>query len=959
MKIFSTILFLLLLTTASCLFDKQVFQEDSSLTSLVHWHPWPVSALTGVEILAGQKITGEFKAPENRLGTISMRIYDFGRDNKDQIVFRLKEKNTSGWLYQKTYETSGMRGSYFWPFGFPPLENSGGKTYRFEIESLQGTPDDAIALLPQEKIFISKYSYPKSWLKDHKEEILPFFLKKIFLPFTRMDTVSWKYIFILPLLPLLIYLLSLHRISHFLLSFKSTERKNIFSLTIKKNYHILRTSKNEQEIFFKIAIVLMLMIVPFFLFSFFIPVPNTEQFEWLIYEIYPIVALIVFWGLGLFLNKKGVSPSLNQNIKILLITTLGFFLSILYLKNLFPKQIAFFLPIACLPILPLIRKTFKKTHSLLKTLGVILNNQYFWVNFIGIFGVFSFFYETLLNNQNNRSIFLEYLLIISLLGYLILFYQVSFKWFLNSIPLIKILRGKLGFFLSIITKIILVTGGSFLLFIAIYREVSSYGFYYHNIYHVGPAMDTLNGKSLLYDTPSLYGYLSIHFIGATQKIYGTAIGQFDLFNSILYVVFTVIVGLIFYKLTKKTFWAVILALVYISFQTFFSDYSSFLYPSSGPLRFGFGILMVFFLLYFPDWFSFILGTILASISVFWAAETAIYVVPAWLLTCLAVAWTKHGWNRAFLKESLLKISPFILTTLLLTLIILIKEYRLGFGFPPLWNLLDYSMAAKDGLYAVFMPAYGDYYLVILIMVFGLGILFHLLSKKLYPKVLPAIAFISIHNIAIFSYYVSRSWYSLAISIFGFYVIELALIYKAFQETKGVNQQKFKAYFALPLVIFSVLFLAKCYINLPEEKMMFKYNLSQLSVRKVKPEPLLTQIARDYRVQAQKVVILSEYDTLYLSETGAENLLPLNPASMTFSHPRWREKYIKPQIDKIPPQTVFVWDETLVDQDPKVRPSLKEIRRLIEEKYELTFLGEIPDKNIKIYQILGKKSLPEN
>lgn len=939
---------LLFLTIASCFFDKQVFQEDSSLRDLVHWHQWPASSLTGKEILAGEKITGEFKAPENRLGTLIIKIYDFGRDNQDQLVLRLKEKNTSSWLFQKAYETSPIRGSFFWPFGFPVIENSKSKTYEFEIESTKGSPGNAIALVRSEKLFLSKYAYSGSWLWHNKKEILPFIFKKIFLPFSRLDTVSWKHIIVLPLVPLIIYLFGLHKISRLSFSLKAKGQKNIFNLEIKKSHYLPQISKNDLEIFLKLAIVLILMIVPFSIFSLIMPLPKSEQTEWLIYEISPIVAFIIFLTLGFLFKKKRFILHVQKIINFFLFMSLVFFLSIMFLKDLYPRQIAFFLPIACLPIALVIKEKYRKTSSIMATLKMIFNHQYFLINLLGIFGVFSFFYETLLHNPNNRSIFLAYLLIIGILGYLILNYQVSFKWPFK----------KNGRFPNFLGKIILIVSGSLLLFIAIHREIFLYAIAIHTYYYVGPGLDIINHKSLLYDTPSQYGYLSMHFVAALQKIYGFTIGAFIFFNSLLYIISTVIAGFIFFKLTKKLFWTVILSLIYIGFQTFFSDYNSFLYPSSGPLRFGFGLLIIFFLLYFPNWLSFIFGTILASVSVFWAAETAMYIVPAWIFTCLVIAWTKHGLSRAFLKESLLKTIAFFITTLLLTLMIIIKEYRPGYGFPPLWNILDYAMASTNGLNSILMPTYGNHYLAILILVFGLGVLLHLLVKKSYPKVLPALTFIVIHNIAIFSYFVNRSWYSLVIGLAGFFLIEVVLIYKAIQKTKEVNQQKFKAYFGLPIVIFSVLFIAKCYNLFPDEITMFKYNLSQLSVYKVQPKPLLTQIAENYKVNTQKVVLLSIYDTLYLSEVGAKNLLSLNPNSMTFALPDWREKYLNPQINNLPSGIIFIFDDSLVDWDPTSHVYLNEIRKMIEEKYELILLGEIKEKKVKVFKILGKKILPQ-
>ena len=41
--------------------------------------------------------------------------------------------------------------------------------------------------------------------------------------------------------------------------------------------------------------------------------------------------------------------------------------------------------------------------------------------------------------------------------------------------------------------------------------------YHHYSYYVGPIFDVIKGKSLLHDTPSQYGYLSINFLALFEK----------------------------------------------------------------------------------------------------------------------------------------------------------------------------------------------------------------------------------------------------------------------------------------------------------------------------------------------------------------------------------------------------------------------------------------------------------
>lgn len=964
-KIFATVpflvivsLFLLFLATASCLLDKQVFLEDTNPRDLVYWHQWPTSLLTGGEILAGQKITGEFVAHTNRLGAISVRIYDFGRDNQDLLVFRLKEKNASEWLDQKTYKTSQMRGSLFFPFGFPLIENSKSKTYEFEIESVRGTPGNAVSLVTWEKSFISKYSYPQSWLWNHKKEILPFVLKKIVSPFTRLDQNSWSFIFTLTFIPLLIYLLGLPKIKDLNFSFASSASTQIFSFgLVKENFKLIKKNQ-DQEVIYKILFVLAALFVSSIILHFLFPM-QTEKLEWSFYLIFASLIPITFFGLGLFLNQHNLTCKTEGGIKLVFFISFFLIFTFLFSKDLLPRQTLVFLSMALIPFLPLIKTELKKNANkslwikITKTTLTVFTNNYFLINLVGIFSVTSFFYETLLRSPNTRSYLLNYLFLSGFLSYLAFNYQFNYRAKLkNFMPAFGLFSKLPQMFFRLVFFVFFLV----LLFLAIHREAIYYAFYSHSSYYYGPVFDILNGKSLLYDTPSQYGYLSIHFIALMEKVIGVTVASFTRLDSFLYVISTALAGLIFLKLTKNKFLSLILAFLFISFQTFFSDYNSFLYPSSGPLRFGFGVLICFFLLYFPGRLSFLAGTVLASISVFWSAEVALYTAPAWIFTVVVIAWKKSGLNREFVKEVLVRLGFLFFLILLLGLAIALKEYRPSSGWPDFYNYLQYALVYQGGYYAILIPLYGNHYFYIFISIFGLGMLFHLLTKKSSSPLLPVFSFLSFYNMTIFSYFISRSWYSLITSIAGFLVIEIVLIYKLLRETLGFSARELKAYFATPAIIFCVLFVSKCYYNNnpPVNKVIesnFKFFLNLPS----ETTPLLAEIANKYKLEMKNVILLSTYDTQYLTEAKIKNFLPLNPSLMTFDLPGWKGKYLDPKIKQIPAGTILIDDLTL-NSNPYVSESLILIKNEIERTYELIPVGKIEDKKIEIFKIGSKRKL---
>jgi hypothetical protein len=184
---------------------------------------------TDKEILAGQKILGHFQASENNLGIVAVRFHTFGRINDDSVFFRIKELNSKDWYYQWTYKTDQFQPDDYFTFGFPIIKDSKDKNYIFELESISGTPGNAVALSQVEPLFIEKYKFDKSELiLDKKnfynfsiqkltrileDELVQFVIKKTINIFTDFDFLL-KAVFIY-FMPLIFYLLWQHVIKKY------------------------------------------------------------------------------------------------------------------------------------------------------------------------------------------------------------------------------------------------------------------------------------------------------------------------------------------------------------------------------------------------------------------------------------------------------------------------------------------------------------------------------------------------------------------------------------------------------------------------------------------------------------------------------------------------------------------------------------------------------------------------
>jgi len=131
------------------------------------------------ELLAGDKVIGEFKSEDNFLGIVEIRFLTYGKVSSDSYIFRIKEKSDKEWYYENIYKAKEFGGYPLFPFGFPIITNSKGKIYNFELESLSGRSRDAVGISAIEPVIVVKDVFNRAYLLDHKEELTLFLFKKV------------------------------------------------------------------------------------------------------------------------------------------------------------------------------------------------------------------------------------------------------------------------------------------------------------------------------------------------------------------------------------------------------------------------------------------------------------------------------------------------------------------------------------------------------------------------------------------------------------------------------------------------------------------------------------------------------------------------------------------------------------------------------------------------------------
>lgn len=840
---------------------------------IINRYQWPnYSKIKNSQILAGQKLTAKFKANNDRLGIVAVAFNtDFQKLNFDTLIFRIKAEGDESWYYLNTY--TNIKNSHdFIPFGFPIIENSQGKTFEFEIESVSGQPENALSLSYRYPFFFTKSSFPIEYLKQHHSTITSFLYGKFNSVINLMATV--------PLINYL-YILAFCFFFNLFLALKTTRPPIPLSFFIDSS-----------------LLALGLALAYFLTYQ-------SEAVEWRLYTSSAISLVVLTPLIQAFFTKKRPVP-----LKFLTLVFGIILLLLLLTQSLAVKEIM---------ALGIIAIFLLKTHFF----GlVILFNLTASLSVLGFFNL----------NFPDYSWW-------TILGVL----AFSFCAFYCIPHFFRTFRFRFSFPRWLLILILLP-----IIFLLNQKRID----FHHYFLYLGPAFDLEKGKSLLSDTPSQFGYLSIYFVASMLKQIGFSLSRFHGLNTVVYITNAILGILVLFRLVKSKFLAFTASIIFISLQTIFTYYYQILYPSSGPLRFGLGLIIIFFFTYLPRQLSFYLSALIAAVAVFWSFEVGIFIVPAWIATLLTCHFMAAKSLKSFIRQVLPVLAFFGFCLIVLLSMIYLKEYHLQGQFPLIMpyvsNALTYTNYA-DGLGALPIPAFGNYYLLIFILILGLTTGVSVVIKRINSQYLPILVFISLHNLAIFSYFIGRSHENNIINIASYFLIELAVILVVLIKDLKVSRHDLYRWLALPAIIFLCLFSLRL-VNQAKTVILFSKDNYQIN-RDLWLSPSISQSAlsivlAQLQLTDRPIVLLSpKNDTRLLVESNIENSLPLNPAQMTFYlGSGWLNQYVYPAISKLRVGTVVVVDQAV--SGSFLEPALFAIH----QNYHLEKIGSVPTENLEIYII---------
>lgn len=179
-------------------------------------------------LFKGDKIEGKFVANENYLGTLLLSfpsVPSVGYNDQDKLLFRIKEQGATRWYYQSVYHSGGFNENELFPFGFPIIRDSYGKTYIFQLISLNGNNSNAVTV---GNAFGTRFISSKRYLIRNSHLLINFIYKKILYSFTDINFLLNSFIFLTPLLFYIVLLLTNSRYSR---SLFFSNGKALFTIT--------------------------------------------------------------------------------------------------------------------------------------------------------------------------------------------------------------------------------------------------------------------------------------------------------------------------------------------------------------------------------------------------------------------------------------------------------------------------------------------------------------------------------------------------------------------------------------------------------------------------------------------------------------------------------------------------------------------------------------------------------
>ncbi len=172
------------------------FQKNFSILTLVRSHNTDTLKITNTLSENGM-VKGSFRAYEDKLGIIMMRITHVGPLDPDRgvqekkkastVIFRIRQKGSNIWYHESSHVGWKISSQEAYPFGFPEIQSSRNVWYEFEIVSEGATPSDYVRLTNTMTEFRSVYKMSGSVIVRKPWILVPILRDKVVEVYSNPD----------------------------------------------------------------------------------------------------------------------------------------------------------------------------------------------------------------------------------------------------------------------------------------------------------------------------------------------------------------------------------------------------------------------------------------------------------------------------------------------------------------------------------------------------------------------------------------------------------------------------------------------------------------------------------------------------------------------------------------------------------------------------------------------------
>lgn len=399
----------------------------------------------------------------------------------------------------------------------------------------------------------------------------------------------------------------------------------------------------------------------------------------------------------------------------------------------------------------------------------------------------------------------------------------------------------------------------------------------------GPVNDVLGGKTLLVDVNSQYGMLLVYVLAQIFKVIPLT------YTNMFWLNYTVMVAgyyLIYLIMRKWLGWVAVIGISLIMLHHYFGQsVSPLLYTQQTFIRWGWWLLLFICI---HKKISLLIEFIIVSFSLFWAFDSGMYVLLAYLVfSIVRIYLSCPNWTVRIKKVIFTGVG--LLVTLTVYFILISFFTRIRAGVWPNWRMGSNMAGEFTGGFGLLpMPAIGPYIIVLTLylavftyIIFQLLLKRHKLSKERTAD-LCLISYITAYGISLFIYYTGRSTNGNLLTVTIPFFVVLCWALTRFKKNIIDNKNKlFIGGLAFFFLISSGVSTTAALVNL-KNIYLRRDRLIPLGFDDIETAPLHKQSiaaisayldAKDGKTR--KVAIVSTWDGFFLVKTKSVNIIDSN------------------------------------------------------------------------------------